>query len=128
MALKFIKSTLNADSANLLFEGDINILKKNINDFFVSQKYKLKSGTLENAVYERGNYVARILLGAFIAYYKFNVIIKPDIENKLLVYLVKGHSGFSGGLIGMAKLKKEFKRIAEGLEKIDSPLGAFAAN
>ena len=129
MALKFINTIQNNDSnATLVFEGEASQLAKNINDFFISRNYKLKSGTLNNAVYEKGNYVARILLGAFIKYYKFNVVIKTDENNRLLVHFLKGHSGFSGGLIGIAKLKKEFKLILEALEKADDALGIYAAS
>jgi hypothetical protein len=128
LALKFINTIQNTDGkVTLVFEGDINELSKNINDFFLFRKYKLKSGTLSNAIYEKGSYVARILFGAFVKYYKFNIIIQEEDEKKLLVHLLKGHSGFSGGLIGIAKLKKEFKLIIEALEKADSALGIYAA-
>lgn len=127
MSLKFISSNKTNDTVvTLVFEGNADELAKNINDFFVARKYKLKQGTLDNAVYERGNYVMRILFGAFVAYYKFNVIIKKDENNKVIVNFLKAHSGIAGGLIGIAKLKKEFNLMAEGLEKADSPLGVFA--
>jgi hypothetical protein len=125
MALRFINSTENAGTIVLTFEGSAGELAKITNEFFAARNYKLKKGTPENAVYERGNYVVRILLGAFVPYYKFNLVVAQEGSNATLG-LSKAHSGFSGGVIGMAKLKKEYKRIAEGLENADSALGVYA--
>ena len=126
MALKFIERIEN-NSGNivLVFEGGSKELEQNVNNFFLARKYKLKSGENNNAVYEKGNYVMRILFGAFVAYYKFSVIIKQE-ENRLMLHLLKAHSGFSGGAIGVAKLKKEYHKIAAALENADSALGIYA--
>ncbi len=129
MALKYISRTEQSGGGLLfLFEGNIDELAKNVNDFFLARKYKLKSGNLINAVYEKGNYVLRVLFGVFVTYYKFNVVMKQEEANKVSLYFLKGHSGASGGLIGMAKLKKEYKLIADSLENIDSVLGAYTSH
>ena len=125
MSLKFINREEGKGNIVLTFEGPAAELAQNANDFFLNNKYKLKKGSIENAVYERGNYIARVLLGAFIVYYKFNVIVEQE-GNKAILTLSKAHSGMSGGVIGVVKLKKEFKKITDALEKADSTLGAFA--
>lgn len=127
MALKFVEKIVSKENITFLFEGSINELEKNVNDFFLMRKYKLKKGTtLRNAAYEKGNYTLRILFGVFVKYFKFNVFIKPVADDKLKLILVKGHSGFSGGLIGMSQLKKEYNFIADSLQNIDSALGIYA--
>lgn len=127
MALKFINRSENDHGISLSFEGSAAELASAAGDFFASRKYKLKSGSPESGVYERGNYVLRLLFGAFVAYYKFNVSINSSAGTSTLL-LSKAHSGFSGGVIGMAKLKKEFKMVADGLERADSALGIYANN
>ncbi len=109
----------------MLYEGNSAELAALVGDFFATRKYKLKKGTPEEALYERGNYIVRILFGAFVPYYKFNVAIQQEGSNARLT-LSKAHSGFSGGAIGVVKLKKEYKKIADGLENADSALGVFA--
>jgi hypothetical protein len=78
------------------------------------EKYKLEKGSPTEAVYGRGNAVLRVLLGAFIARYKFNVSIR-DSDGKVMLQLTKGMSGASGGLIGASKMKKETARVIEAI-------------
>ncbi len=75
-------------------------------------KYKLEKGTPTEAVYGRGNAVLRVLLGAFVPRYKFNVNISEN-EGQVLLEMSKGMSGASGGLIGASKMKKETNRVIE---------------
>jgi hypothetical protein len=127
MALKYISSTEKGKETTISFEGNAAELAAVAGDYFASRKYKLKKGTPEEAVYERGTYIVRILFGAFVPYYKFNVLVSGGNGNAS-VTISKAHSGFSGGVIGMAKLNKELKRVIQDLEKADSSLGIFSAN
>jgi hypothetical protein len=78
-------------------------------------KYKLEKGTLQDAVYGRGNAVLRVLLGAFVPRYKFNVNI-TDAGGKVQLKLSKGMSGASGGVIGSSKMKKETTRLIDKIK------------
>ena len=125
MALQFISREDSNHGIALTFHGTVSELATITGDYMASKNYHLKKGTPEAAVYERGNYIVRLLLGAFVAYYKFNINITSEGGTAKLL-LSKAHSGFSGGVIGMAKLSKEYKLLAEGLEKADSALGIYA--
>jgi hypothetical protein len=78
-------------------------------------KYKLEKGTLQDAVYGRGNAVLRVLLGAFVPRYKFSVNI-TEAEGKVQLKLSKGMSGASGGVIGSSKMKKETTRLIDKIK------------
>lgn len=92
---------------------DDNLLAEKVNELFIAQGYSLTEGQVGNAVYERGNRFLRILLGAFIKYFKFSVSVSLG-----KVTVKKQTSGMSGGLIGMNQVKNEVKRIEALLQAI----------
>lgn len=99
-----------------LFEGtNVKELSGIIENLFLGEGYKREQGSPENAVYGIGNKTMRILFGAFVKRYTFNVIIKEE-NSQTKLELIKGMSGVSGGAIGIAKLNKEYKRITEAIK------------
>lgn len=88
-----------------------------INNFFLSQGYKLEEGSLENAIYGIGNKVMRILFGAFVKRYTFHIVVK-EADANTIVEFSKGMSGVSGGVIGVTKLNNEYKRLVEAMKNI----------
>ena len=126
MELKFInRETVDGRIILSFSGGSAESLSEKAHDFFTSHKYKLKSGLPGNGVYEYGNYVLRLLFGAFVRYFKFNVDVTRRDEHTLALRVEKGHSGFSGGVIGIMKLNKELKNLGAALEQLDQNLGAF---
>ncbi len=99
----------------LFEETNIKELSGIIENLFLGEGYKREQGSPENAVYGIGNKTMRILFGAFVKRYTFNVIIKEE-NGQTKLELIKGMSGVSGGAIGIAKLNKEYKRIAEAIK------------
>jgi hypothetical protein len=86
----------------------------------VSQKltafgYSIKEGKPGDAVYEKGNRIFRLLLGAFYKYFKFGVRVEDGGNGTLKVRVHKLTSGMSGGLIGVGQVKNELKRMAADL-------------
>jgi hypothetical protein len=126
MENKFISSQSANGAVTAVYSGDAAAIASRLNEFFISKNYKLKSGSPENGVYEYGNYTMRILFGAFVKYFKFNATVTRSAEN-VTVMVQKGHSGMSGGVIGMAKLNKELKRIGEAMEGLGENLGMYSA-
>ncbi len=125
MENKFI-SRQSADGAvTITYTGSAAQMAGKVNEFFISRNYKLKSGLPENGVYEYGNYTMRILFGAFVKYFKVNTMVSQSGE-QVTISVQKGHTGMSGGLIGMAKLNKELKRIGEAMEGLGENLGMYS--
>lgn len=83
-----------------------------LNLFFTSEGYRLKSAKDDTRVYEKGNRVARLILGAFVKYHKQSVAIKQE-GDLFSIMLHRDSTGMSGGLIGMNQVKKEFTRLTE---------------
>jgi hypothetical protein len=81
--------------------------------------YELKEGNAVDGVYERGNRVMRLLLGAFHKYFKFGVRMEPAGDGSTVkVRIHKLTSGMSGGLIGVNQVKKEIAGLDEVLRLI----------
>lgn len=123
---KFVSRQTANGTTTLIYTGNAASMAGKVNEFFTSRNYKLKSGSPENGVYEYGNYTMRILFGAFVKYFKLNTMVSQSGEN-VTVSVQKGHSGMSGGLVGMAKLNKELKRIGEAMEGLGENLGMYSA-
>jgi hypothetical protein len=123
---KFLTKQVENGAAALRFNGQAAMLVPKVHEFFTSRGYKLKSGTPGNGLYEYGNYTLRILFGAFVKYFKFQSFVVQEGE-EVSVRVHKGHSGMSGGLIGLAKLNKELKAIAEAMEGLGHDLGMYSA-
>jgi len=78
-------------------------------------KILLSSGytkTGESHVFEKGNRTMRILLGAFVKYYKFMIVLEEKEDNTLEMGLKSESTGMSGGLIGVNQVKKELDKLA----------------
>lgn len=83
--------------------------------------YKLKESQWHGDVYTKGNYILRILLGAFVKYNK--VQVSAEGEGDITLTIENKSNGFSGGLIGMSQVKKEYSKIISSLqEKLGSSL------
>jgi hypothetical protein len=79
--------------------------------FMKNNGYNLIERIVINAIFEKGNRTTKLLFGAFVKYFKFNV----KVEN-CRVHFSSGNSRFSGGVIGIGQVKKEAKEIAGGLK------------
>lgn len=95
-----------------------NDLEKKFRTLFTSNGYSCLSNTGSDSMYEKGSRVMRILLGAFIKYFKFRVIITSTSENEHTVKLIKETSGMSGGVIGINQVKKELDRLSRLFQNI----------
>ncbi|MCH9659494.1 MAG: hypothetical protein K0U54_01140 [Bacteroidetes bacterium] len=92
-------------------------LDEKVSDIFISSGYKVKQSSAEQITYEKGNYTVRILLGAFVKYYKFTVNTAVE-SNHVRLSIVRATTGMSGGVIGMNQVKKEQGRLSVELQKI----------
>jgi len=84
-------------------------------DYFLSEKYRLESGTATDGYYGIGNNILRMLLGALIKRCRFHVQIQPGLGGTVIT-VEKGMSGAMGGVIGYAQMTKELERVRTGLK------------
>lgn len=91
-------------------------LDNKLNLFFTSEGYSVKSNKKEGeTVYKKGNFVLRILFGAFVKYYQVLVVVKKQ-DDLFSVLVQRDGNGMSGGVIGMNQVRKEFARLNEGFK------------
>ena len=95
------------DGAVFVFErGDANAVADAVNMLLAGEGYSMESGTPLSGDYGKGSKTARALLGALIKRYWFSVQINPQGDSTMLSFS-RAMSGFSGGAIGMSKIKEE---------------------
>jgi hypothetical protein len=93
------------EGATFTFQGcDAETAAKALDTFFVERGYRLEEGTTMMGSYGIGSKVAAILLGAMVRRFRFD--------------LNKGMTGFSGGLIGISRMKKELAQLTADLHKL----------
>ena len=85
-----------------------------VENFFLSEGYRLEDGDRHDGVYGIGNNLLRIIFGAFIKRYRFKVRVSAAGSGSV-VSVEKGMSGAMGGAIGYAKMKKELSRVRVGV-------------
>lgn len=93
-------------------------LAEKLDAMFKKDGYVLVEGQANNATYEKGNRVMRILFGAFVKYFKFNRTITLNPDQTITVNFSKQTSGMSGGLVGMNQVKNELIRMNILLQQI----------
>lgn len=108
----FIKNLQTVDGLiSNLYSGSIEEMTKTISYHLEQQGYKILDQGFGNLILEKGSRIQRILLGAFVKYFKFSVTMTPTDENGLIVNVFQQSSGMSGGLIGMNQVKTELARL-----------------
>ncbi len=90
-------------------------LESKLNLFFTSEGYTLLKEKGGEKTYKKGNKVLRYILGAFVKYHQVLLSVKNE-NNLYSVLLQRDSSGFSGGVVGMNQVKKEFARLTEAFK------------
>ncbi|MCZ4224613.1 hypothetical protein [Pedobacter rhodius] len=116
----FIKNLQTVDGLISNLYGNISIeeMTKLITFHLEQQGYKVSDQGFGNLILEKGSRIQRLLLGAFVTYYKFSITMSPTPEGDLMVNIFQQTSGFSGGLIGMNQVKTELARLSFGFANI----------
>jgi hypothetical protein len=82
-----------------------------VHQLFVQSGYKVCGQDGITTIYEKGSRVMRLLLGAFVKYYKIGASVHTDANGEVIVTVQNRSSGVSGGLLGMRQIKKEHERL-----------------
>ena len=112
MAL-FVKNLQTVDGliSNLYQNVSVEEMTKKITELMEQQGYNVTHDQFGNLILEKGSRIKRLLLGAFVTYYKFSVTMAPGADGGLTVNIFQQSSGMSGGLIGMNQIKTELARL-----------------
>lgn len=106
------------DKAIFSFEGKTeNEIASRINDLFMKDGYTLEEGTQLKGKYGKGSKIMRILFGAFVKRFAWEVTISNQ-GGMTTATLYKETKGYAGGAIGVNQVKNEFKRLVSVWETI----------
>jgi hypothetical protein len=116
---KLVAYNFSKDGATYTFEGvSLHEINSAIDSRLATEGYKLESGVSGNGVYGVGSTIMRVLFGAFVKRYTFNINTNAASEARVNLTVSKAMSGISGGVIGYAKMNKEHQRISELLRQM----------
>lgn len=87
-----------------------NEIASKINALFLKDGYKLEEGTEMKGKYGKGSKIMRILFGAFVKRFAFEVSVTNE-GGIIKATLYKETKGYAGGAIGVNQVKNEFKRL-----------------
>lgn len=112
MAL-FVKNLQTVDGliSNLYKGISAEEMTKKVTEVMEQQGYQVTNDQFGNLILEKGSRIKRLLLGAFVTYFKFSVTMAPGVNNELTINIFQQSSGMSGGLIGMNQIKTELARL-----------------
>jgi len=88
-----------------------------INGLFLKDGYKLEEGTEMKGKYGKGSKIMRILFGAFVKRFAFEVSVTNE-GGTIKATLYKETKGYAGGAIGVNQVKNEFKRLIAAWETL----------
>ena len=113
-----IAPVMTRDSATFTFQGTTpEDISSKINHLFVKDGYQLEEGTEMKGKYGKGSKIMRILLGAFVKRFAWNVTVTNE-GGMTKAVLFKETKGYAGGAIGVNQVKNEFKRLISAWETL----------
>lgn len=92
----------------------IDELATKVQTFLLNKGYKLEEGTTLEGKYGKGNRILRILFGAFVKRFAWQVTVEPEGKMSKLTFF-KGTKGYAGGAIGVSQVNNEYKSITASL-------------
>lgn len=104
------------NTVDFIVAGDATRAKLTVVQALEMRKFKLTWASEWDAVAERGNKVANVLLGAFAQYFKVEVLVRSAPDGNGIIRLVKSSKGYMGGAIGAHRTTKNFDALAAELE------------
>lgn len=76
------------------------------------------AGTVGNVSYKKDDRIIRFLFGAFVSYFKYQIIPDALRDGKIGLRVINATSGFSSGRIGRDQVTQEIIDIKAGLPAI----------
>lgn len=98
------------------FKGmDQNALADKVQQYLLGKGYKLEEGTKVRGKYGKGSKIGRILLGAFIKRFCWEIQVDQSGE-KARLKLIKDAKGYVGGIIGVNQVNNEFDLLSRSIK------------
>lgn len=93
-------------------------LRQKAEEILRHRNYNKVGETNGNSTYEFGNRTMRILMGAFVRYFKFHVVINDIDTDTLELRIVRATTGISGGVIGINQVTTEMTELSIALKQL----------
>jgi len=99
------------------FKGmDKDALADKVQQYLLGKGYKLEEGTKFSGKYGKGSKIGRILLGAFIKRFCWEIRVEQSGQKARLM-LIKDAKGYVGGVIGVNQVNNEFSLLSQSIKE-----------
>jgi hypothetical protein len=96
---------------------DPETLAAQVHEVFTNAGYRVIGEEGSTSIYEYGNKLKRVLLGAMVRYFKIAVSLHLDANGEIIVTLTN-KLGASGGSVVKKKVKREHQRLIALLQEL----------
>jgi hypothetical protein len=104
------------NAVEFIVAGDASRAKATVIEALQSRKFKLTWSGEWDAVAERGNKFANVLVGALAQYFKVGLVVRTGPDGNGVIRLDKSSKGYMGGAVGAHRTTKNFDALAADLE------------
>lgn len=107
---------IEKNQAVYYFKGmDKETLADKVQQYLSGKGYKLEEGTKFTGKYGKGSKVGRILLGAFVKRFCWDIRVEQSGDTSRLA-LIKEAKGYAGGIIGVNQVNSEYATLTQSLK------------
>lgn len=104
------------EAAEYFVTGDAARAKATVVQALETRKFKFTWTGEWDAIAERGNKVANLLIGAFAQYFKVGVTIRSGPDGTGVIRIDKSSKGYMGGVVGAHRTTKNFDALHADLD------------
>ncbi len=113
------------DYTDIFVSGTRESVKETVTEIFQQNGFKVEwSGEYEGKA-KRGSTAMNVAFGAFAQAHEIDFNISTASDETVTVRVIKAKSGWTGGLLGRRKVKKQYEKIVEMLSNHFSSKGIY---
>ena len=110
---------------DIFVSGPIENVKETVQQIFQQNGFKVQWSSEYDGKASRGSKAKGVAFGAFAQYHDIDFKIFTAPDKTVAVRLIRSTSGWTGGLLGRRKVKKQYKEIVEMLSDHFSSIGTY---
>jgi hypothetical protein len=110
---------------DILVSSPIEDVKEMVQQVFQQNGFKVQWSSEYDGKASRGSKGKNIAFGGFAQYHEIDFRITPAPDEIVTVRLIKSTGGWTGGLLGRRKVKKQYEKIVKMLSDHFSSIGTY---
>lgn len=110
---------------DIFVSSSIEDVKEAVQQVFQQNEFEVQWSDKYDGKATRGSKGKQLAFGGFSPYHEIDFKILPGSDETVAVRLIKRKSGWSGGLLGKRKVKKQYEKIVQMVSDHFSSIGTY---